>query len=70
MAKCSDSLAKKLCPSLKCELDDPEQSAKFIEFAETIETEDTEEQFARVVKRVASYKPNRRAKMKAKSQPK
>ncbi len=67
MAKCSDSAAKKPCPRLKFEQDDPEQSAKFVEFAKTIETEETEERFERAMKCVASFKPKRQERTKSKS---
>jgi hypothetical protein len=36
--------------------DDPEQSAKFIEFAKQIETEDTKDKFEEAIKQIAKAK--------------
>jgi hypothetical protein len=40
----------------KVEWDDPEQSAKFIEFAKQIETEDTKDKFEEAMKKIAKAK--------------
>jgi hypothetical protein len=40
----------------KLKWDDPEQSAKFIEFAKQVENEDTRENFEEVIKRIAKAK--------------
>jgi hypothetical protein len=64
MTKRADSCNEKSCPRLKCEPDDPAQSARFVEFAKDIETENTPERFERIVKHVVSYKPNRKEKEK------
>ena len=40
----------------KLEYDDPEQSARFIETAERIQTEDAEERFDEAMKRIAKAK--------------
>ena len=45
----------------KTEWDDPGQSARFIETAQSLDTyDDAEERFKEAMKRVAAYKPKRK----------
>ncbi len=44
--------------------DDPEQSARFIEFAEQNQTEDAEEKFEEAMKRIVAFKPKRKGNKK------
>ncbi len=48
----------------KVKWDDPEQSAKFVEFAKQVETEDTKGRFEEAMKRIAGAKPLVRGRTK------
>ena len=47
----------------KVEWDNPEQSARFIEMAQNLDTyDDAEERFKEAMRRVAAFKPKRKEK--------